>query len=209
MIKIYLVRHGETEWNRQGLLQGHNDSPLTEKGISQAQFLAQELEELTFDHIYSSDLKRAIDTAEIINKKKNTPLSTSKLLRERKFGKYEGKPHAVFQNELKPYTKQYQSLPPDKKKSFRYPGMESDEEVIDRLLTFISDIQAKHEDKSILLVTHSGIIRLILIHLNVISYENHFAYKIPQDEYFVLDLENDSLSINPYNISIHSQSTSL
>lgn len=96
---FYIVRHGETELNVKGLLQGIQDSALTPLGEKQAKVLAIELRNVDFDLIFSSDLLRAKRTAEIIALERNLAVKTSELLRERQFGKFEGRPReelAVF-----------------------------------------------------------------------------------------------------------------
>lgn len=90
-MKLILVRHGETEENRKGILQGHMDNQLTEKGIEQAKTLAESLENEKIDAIYSSDLARAKNTAkEIAKMHSEAKLKFVKLLRELYAGKYRG-----------------------------------------------------------------------------------------------------------------------
>ncbi len=93
MTEIYLVRHGETEENVQHILQGHLPGTLTERGIAQAEALCDELVSLEthFDAVVSSDLLRAVRTAEIINRPFALPFQTTPLLRERDWGTLTGK----------------------------------------------------------------------------------------------------------------------
>ena len=86
---IYLVRHGETEWNRKGILQGWQDSPLTEEGKKAALALQQELEEVEFDYVFASDLGRAIETAKLISP--NMLIQEDARLREIFLGEWQGK----------------------------------------------------------------------------------------------------------------------
>ena len=79
---IYLVRHGQTEWNIKGKTQGHGNSNLTEKGKTQAMELAEAMVKYPIDYIYSSDLGRAIETAEIIGDKFNLDIIKTPALRE-------------------------------------------------------------------------------------------------------------------------------
>ena len=79
---IYLVRHGETEWNTEGRLQGQKDSFLTAKGEKQAAQTAEKLKGVKFDAIFSSDLLRAKRTAEIIKLERQLEINTTKALRE-------------------------------------------------------------------------------------------------------------------------------
>ena len=87
---VYLVRHGETAWNRERRFQGHQDVPLSPAGLFQAERLAQRLKSETFDAVYSSDLKRAVQTAEIVARELALPVVTLKGLRERSMGEWEG-----------------------------------------------------------------------------------------------------------------------
>jgi len=98
---IYLVRHGETEWNKIGRMQGHTDIPLNRAGVSQAHELRTILDSIDFYAVYASDLKRALDTARILIHNKNIKIQRDKDLRERSFGMYEGKPSVETWNELR------------------------------------------------------------------------------------------------------------
>ena len=88
--EIYLVRHGETDWNNDGRFQGHVNIPLNEKGKIQAQEAYEKLKAINFDLIYSSDLERAAETARIINAHREIPIRYDQRLRERDAGKYSG-----------------------------------------------------------------------------------------------------------------------
>ena len=84
---IYVVRHGQTDWNIEHRIQGHQDIPLNDKGVEEANFLKDELSDIDFDLVFSSPLKRAYKTAEIITKK---PIRIDDRLIERYNGKLEG-----------------------------------------------------------------------------------------------------------------------
>lgn len=90
---LYLVRHGETEWNEKKIIQGHADAPLTSVGIKQIEDVANEFKDVAFDVIFSSDLLRAKRSAEIIRLERDLAIQTSELLRERTYGHFEGKTH--------------------------------------------------------------------------------------------------------------------
>ena len=87
---IYVVRHGETDWNLKGKQQEHMDSPLTERGTQQANALANGLINRGIQFIFSSDLGRAMETAKIINANLNLSIRTDKRLRERHLGTLQG-----------------------------------------------------------------------------------------------------------------------
>jgi broad specificity phosphatase PhoE len=90
MTTLLLVRHGETDWNAEGRLQGHTDRPLSDYGRRQAQQLAGELEDEELEAIYSSDLARARETAEIVGERLGLPVVLDPDLREKDWGTWEG-----------------------------------------------------------------------------------------------------------------------
>ncbi|GAF41695.1 phosphoglycerate mutase family protein [Agrilactobacillus composti DSM 18527 = JCM 14202] len=92
-VTVYLVRHGQTYFNRYNRMQGWSDSPLTPKGIADAHTAGKRLQSITFDHCYSSDRGRAIHTAEILlshNINTHIPFSQTELFREEFYGYFEG-----------------------------------------------------------------------------------------------------------------------
>lgn len=89
-MKLYIIRHGQTEWNLQRRLQGWKNSELTEKGRKDAERLAHRLKDIEFDKIYTSQQKRAIDTGNIIKEDREIDLITLEGLKERGFGSWEG-----------------------------------------------------------------------------------------------------------------------
>lgn len=87
---IYIVRHGETEWNVIRRLQGYYDSPLTQKGIEQIKQTSINLKHIKFDAIFSSDLLRARRTSEMVRMDRQLKIATRKVLRERAYGRFDG-----------------------------------------------------------------------------------------------------------------------
>lgn len=163
---FYIVRHGETEWNVKNLMQGHNDSPLTSTGEAQVHALAEQLSGINFDHAFSSDLLRAKRTAEILAVTRALAINTTHLLRERSFGKYEGKTREEFEAANKELIERYTSLSAAEQKKFKYAAdMESDDEVVTRLLVFLRETAVAYPDKNILVVSHGGVLRILLRHL--------------------------------------------
>lgn len=176
---FYLVRHGQTDMNVASLLQGHSNSVLTEKGKQQALQLANELKTVKFDHIFSSDLIRAKDTADIIAVKHKLATQTTKLLRERAWGKLEGKPRDV----LKQFDEIYQTLTDKEKFTYKsYEDIETDKEVTDRFITFIREVAVSYPRKNVLLVSHGSAIGSFLIKIGYWSYKKVLP-TIPQTSY--------------------------
>lgn len=148
---IYLTRHGETEWNSKGIVQGHSDIPLNKIGEEQARELGKKLKDINFEAIFSSDLMRTKRTAEIAILEKKLSVKTTVALRERYFGKHEGK-HFSFLHQVEIKLESENSI-------------ETDEQLVDRFIPFIREVAIDYQGKNILIVTHGGIIRWFLIYL--------------------------------------------
>lgn len=163
---IYLVRHGQTEWNEQGLILGQSESSLTKLGLEQVRNLRDVLKNIHFEAIFSSDLERALKTAEIIAQERILVVKTSKLLREKRMGKYEGKHTDILKEDNKKLVETYKKLTDEQRWKFkRATDMESLEDISNRLLFFFHKTAPKYFDKTILIVSHEAIIQSLLIHL--------------------------------------------
>jgi 2,3-bisphosphoglycerate-dependent phosphoglycerate mutase len=160
---LYLVRHGETEWNVKGITQGHTNSFLTEKGKQQALDTANEFKDIKFDAIFSSDLIRTQHTAEIIKLDREIIIQTSKLLRERNFGSFEGRHGNEFREAIKEKLLEREKLSKEDDWSFRLnKDVETDEEIVNRFIVQLREISVAYPDKTVLVVSHGGPIRMFL-----------------------------------------------
>ncbi|MDR3643065.1 MAG: histidine phosphatase family protein [Candidatus Doudnabacteria bacterium] len=168
---IYIVRHGETEHNLNEIMQGQSDSPLTANGQAQAKAREEDLGPVHFDALFSSDLGRTVQTASILNINRKLALNTTKLLREKHFGIYEGRPIQHFLDENKELIEKFEKLSAEEKIKFKYhPTQENDEEVTVRMLTFLREIGATFIDHTVLVVSHGSIMRALLRHLGFATY---------------------------------------
>lgn len=156
---IYIVRHGQTEWNLLGKTQGHGNSDLTEKGVEQAKLLADNMIKYPIDYIYSSDLGRAYDTAKIIGDKLNLEVEKTEALREMGFGTWEGRVIKDIIEENPALYRQWRDEP----HLAKIPQAESLEQIKERTDKFIAEINEKHDGKHIVLVTHSLSARIMLL----------------------------------------------
>ena len=152
--KLCLIRHGETTWNTERRLQGHTDIPLNAKGAIQARQMAQALKDmnLTFDMLYTSDLKRAADTANAIVELFGVEAKVDGLLRERHFGALQG----LTINEaplLRPDIWLAHSV---RDIEHDLDGGESIQQFALRVQNALDKIQAHHAGKTILVVSHGG-----------------------------------------------------
>jgi len=147
------IRHGQTEWNRLGKIQGVIDTPLSEEGIIQAQLLADRLareKQYEWQGIVSSDLQRASKTAAIIADRLGVPMCTDARLRERSFGDAEGTTAA---ERLARWGEDWRS---------RVPNKESDEQLVLRGTVFVNEHLARHPGEAWLFVTHGSFIARML-----------------------------------------------
>jgi probable phosphoglycerate mutase len=157
IIRITILRHGETEWNTQGKHQGQLDSPLTPLGVAQAKAAAAYLQNDTYDLIYTSDLRRARDTAELLNRQFNLKIVTEPRLRERNLGVIQG----LTRTELQKYHPEvYQKYcVPDPE--YIVPGGESARQCYQRVAAWMTEMARNHSGQSILAVTHGIILSYI------------------------------------------------
>ncbi len=151
---VYVVRHGETEWNLIGRQQGQLDSPLTNCGSQQAYALAQGLKGRNIEDIYSSDLGRALKTAEIIGNTLKLSIKTDERLRERNLGTLQGLTKKEWQTKFPQEWEHFDSGDPD----YCFPGGESARQRYDRAITCVENLVKQHVGQTILLVTHGGIL---------------------------------------------------
>ncbi len=179
--ELYLVRHGETEWNKLGRFQGCTDIDLSDDGIQQAKLLMEKLEN-KFDYIYTSPLSRAVQTATIINQDKTFRKPTIvQDLREINFGAWEGLTSAQIKEQ---YPSEFQAWRTDEINANLVGGDLSLKNASTRVTNAIMGIVNEHIGKRIVIVAHGGIIKAGLIGL--------FEWKMTMYHKFFLD--NTSVS---------------
>ena len=155
-MKIYYVRHGQTDWNLTRKMQGGGtEKELNETGINQANETRKELENVKYDIIICSPMYRAKQTAEIINKDKNVKTIIDERIRERKLGKLEG--HEI--------TDEIEKQIWDYNLNYQIPEGENLHDFEKRILCFLEDIKKKYSDKTVLIVAHGGVAKVIKAHL--------------------------------------------
>jgi len=150
MTTLGLIRHGVTEWNYEHRAQGQTDIPLNDEGRQQAELLSKRMSNEEWDYIYSSDLSRALETAEIIGKIKNIEVKTDQRLREMNCGLIEG---TTEQDRVSRWGHGWSKLD---------LGIESKDEIVTRGMQCLMDISDRHPDKKILIVSHGALIGLTL-----------------------------------------------
>lgn len=157
MITFYMVRHGETLFNKKHLMQGWCDSPLTEEGIEKAKELGKQLADMQFTAVYASSSERAWHTAEYVmaENKLPQPVQIRKELKEMNFGIMEG------ENEYVGRIAQQEAHMLD---GWVKEGGENQEMLMNRVMTVLDEIAEKHKEGNILILTH-GVVLMSLLRL--------------------------------------------
>lgn len=168
-LTFYLVRHGRTLWNEQGLLQGFGNSALTELGIQGAKQTGVALQHIPFVAAYSSCLQRTIDTAQYILGERDVPLFQHKGLNEQYFGSWEGLPVEKLRS-LDEFNQMLKDAANYKAQS---NGGETFEQLAKRAMKALQDIIQVHEQGNILIVSHGHTLRLLLALLAGTGWQEH------------------------------------
>ncbi len=202
-MKIYFVRHGQTEWNIKRIFQGIKNSPLTNEGREQAKKLGEKLKDKKFTHLYSSPLGRAKETLELIIKnREDKKYETIEEFREINMGEMEGVPREEFKSK---HPVEFNSFWWDAKNynPAAYEG-ESFQEVMVRVEKGMKFLEDNHKnDDEILIVSHGMTLQGIFAYINNETYESFSEEKVPKNtsltiveyknnEYKILDFSNTS-----------------
>ena len=147
---LIVIRHGETEWNRERRMQGTTDTRLSELGRAQAQALGRRLASREFTALYSSNLSRARQTAEAIAVLTGRDVVTDPRLQERRFGIFEGLLAAEIRTRYPEEHARFASRDPD----YEVPGGESASAFTARCLGCLSEIAGRHSGEEVVVVTH-------------------------------------------------------
>ena len=154
-MKILITRHGQTDWNVLGKIQGQTDIELNDNGRQQAKETGELIKNENIDIIITSPLKRAKQTAEIINENFNVTIIEDNRLMERNFGKSEGltKDDRRKLKEINPEVNDVWNY----NKNIDFNGMETMQDFCNRIYKFLDEIINKYRYKNILIVTHGGV----------------------------------------------------
>lgn len=188
LTKIYIVRHGETEANAARVVSGHFDTSLTLVGEKQAESRKESLKHIHFDAVFSSDLVRAKRTAEIIASDRQLAVNTTRLIRERCFGNWEGRLISEVVEESKKMIAWRETLTEEGKRASKMNfGYESDNDIAWRLITFLREVAVTYLGQTLLVVVHGSIMRALLMHLGFALYEELPSGSIENTGYVVLE----------------------
>lgn len=199
MNRLYLIRHGESEWNILDKVQGQFNTSLTQKGIAQANLVAKRLINEKIDVVYSSDLDRAYNTAKIIADTIGMKVNKLQDLREIKFGIWEG----LSSTEIKEkYMKEHIIWRTEPHK-LQLPEAEKLIEVQERMLKGVNELIKKHDDKNILIVSHGSAIKALILGILDIDLSNYNKIAISNTGLSIIEYREYSPVIKVLNDSCH------
>ncbi|MDT9718371.1 histidine phosphatase family protein [Paenibacillus sp. ClWae2A] len=189
-MRIGLIRHGLTDWNAAGRIQGQTDIPLNGEGREQAERLGRRLltEEYQWDYIITSGLSRAQETGEIISKLLNVPmLEPDARLKERAFGQIEG---LTSEERVARWGKSWETLD---------LGQEQIADIQIRALASLEDLWSAYPDQNVLIVTHGAFLASLLTAL----FKDQYTERIGNLSLTILEKERDDWSPLLYNCTRH------
>ncbi len=161
MSRLLLVRHGNTELNSARMFQGHSDIELSAAGFKQVESLRDRLVKEKIDVVYSSDLRRALVTAEVISSGHNVDIVTCPELREVNYGKLE---RLTF-DEIRRLYPEVAELFGDRSLELKFPDGESVDDLTERVSKFLDRLKTHTPEQTILIVSHSGPLCIMVCYL--------------------------------------------
>ncbi len=175
-MKIYIARHGQTEWNKLNKICGLTDVDLTALGREQAGKLAEDLKDKNISVIISSPLKRAMDTAGYVSGETGVPVMIDERLIEQNYGEFEGtdRKGAGFLENKRNFA-------------YRYPNGESMMQVAHRTYGLLDEIKEKYAGNDVLLVCHGGVARVMRTYFMDMTNDEFFNYSMENASYEVFE----------------------
>jgi broad specificity phosphatase PhoE len=199
MATLYLVRHGQTDWNKEKIFRGRADVPLNDYGREEAEALSRYLQDVRFDACYSSPLGRARETAEIVARPHSLDVQIDDGLIDVDYGEWQGSAEARVQEQ---YPETYQRWI-ERPHHMKFPGGESLSAVRKRALASLEVIRAGHPDGVVLAVAHRVVTKVVMC--AVLGLGNAAFWRIRQDNcaYNVIELSSNGAVVTVMNDTCH------
>ena len=202
MPKILLVRHGITDANINNKFAGQTEIGLAEEGVRQAEKLGKRLARTKIDAIYSSDLRRAMLTAEAISGKHEAEISRCGELREMDYGEAEGLTYEEIKENLPEVA---EALAEFDLNLINFPGGESMQALIARGVKFLERLNGHGQDETVLIVTHGGMLRTLICELLEIGMENWRKFRFDNASLTIVDIYPRRTILSLLNDTSHLQ----
>ena len=202
MTSIYVIRHGQTAWNKEEIFRGRSDVPLDETGLKQAEFAGEYLKEIRIDAIYSSPLSRAWQTAEKIGQLHDLKVNLLGGIVDMSFGNWEGRSLKEIQEIDQETYRMWREEP----HLVKLPGGETLEEVKVRSMAALEEVIQRHSRKTVVLVSHRVICKVLIC--AILGLDNSHFWQITQDTTainlirykegkYILSLLNETCHLKP------------
>ncbi|MGY6030441.1 adenosylcobalamin/alpha-ribazole phosphatase [Phytobacter sp. AG2a] len=194
-MRLWLIRHGETDANVAGLYSGHSPTPLTAKGVSQAHTLHRLLREVPFDQVLCSELERAQHTARLALHARDIPTHTTPLLNEMFFGDWEMRHHRDLTREdpesYAAWCTDWQNAVPTNGEGFQAFSA--------RVQRFIAQLPTWSASENILIVSHQGVLSLLIATLLKMPASSLWHFRVDQGTWSVIDIHDDFATLRVLN----------
>ena len=202
MTSIYLVRHGQTAWNKEEIFRGRTDVRLDERGLRQAELVGQYFRGVEIHGVFSSPLSRAWQTAEKVAEFHNLKVHPLQGILDMSFGNWEGRPHQEIRESDSKTYRQWVETP----HLVRLPGGESLDDVRMRAMSAMEEVIRNHPGKTLVLVTHRVVNKVLIC--SILGLDNSHFWQITQDTTainliqhrdgkYVLSLLNETCHLKP------------
>ena len=202
MTSVYLVRHGQTAWNKEEIFRGRTDVPLDETGLRQAELVGQYFKGMKIHGIFASSLSRAWQTAEKVAEFHDLKVQPLEGILDMSFGNWEGRPHQEIREIDRKTYRQWVETP----HLVRLPGGESLDDVRVRAMAAIEEVIRTHAGKTLILVTHRVVNKVLIC--GILGLDNSHFWQISQDTTainliqhrdgkYILSLMNETCHLKP------------
>jgi len=202
MTSIYLVRHGQTAWNKEEIFRGRTDIPLDETGLKQAELVGQYFRGMEIQAIYSSSLSRAWQTAQKVAQFHDIKVQPLQGIIDMSFGNWEGRPHQEIRKSDSKTYRQWVETP----HLVRLPGGEGLDDVRVRAMAALEEVIRKNPGKTLVLVSHRVVCKVLIC--AILDLDNSHFWQITQDTTainliqhrngkFILSLMNETCHLKP------------
>ncbi|MBN2543754.1 histidine phosphatase family protein [bacterium] len=186
--KFILVRHGETEWNKQGVFRGRKDLALNENGIQQAKALSQWLANEKIDAVFSSPLKRAIQTAEQIASPRNLEVKIEENFNNIELGEWQGEPKTGIKDK---YPEEW-NLWINDTENWKVKGSETLQDIRDRAIPAVQKLTEEYTGKTVVIVSHRSVLKLLITTLIGIESGGFWNVYLDNASYSILEYDPNS-----------------
>ena len=194
-MRLWLIRHGETEANVAGLYSGHSPTSLTEKGVTQARALHHLLREVPFDQVLCSELERAQHTARLALHERDIPTHTTPLLNEMYFGDWEMRHHRDLSREdpesYAAWCNDWQNAVPTNGEGFQAFSL--------RVQQFISELPMWSTAENVLIVSHQGVLSLLIASMLKMPAASLWHFRVDQGTWSAIDIHDDFTTLRVLN----------